>query len=161
MRKQIIILLSLLLAGIGFVAWRAARSNAFNPKRPTVTFAGREPVHLQRTAVFYVTNREPQEIMIESVEVELFIEGKWVSSFGRGGAEITFQNIIEPGGRTKIFVKHQEDHPWRIQIYYQQETKGLKDLLRRAREAWRDRSWFQLKRQEWNTDQITSSEISN
>ncbi|MBI3415884.1 MAG: hypothetical protein HY043_11305 [Verrucomicrobia bacterium] len=174
MRKQIIILLSLLLVGIGFVAWRAAQSNASVSARPTVTFAGRM-AGSTNLAVFKLTNTSPRAILVVQVLGEVLIDGKWFNYFvyssslppsstsQPGVATNVFSRLLEPGVLTSIAV----DWPkfrgvWRVRIFYQSEAKGLRAVMLKAREVWLSRNIRGWSARPWgDLEEITSSEISN
>ena len=146
MRKQIIVLASLIITGLAIFTWSIPQRSK-GASRLTASFTGREPGPPYRAAGFYLMNSGPQALFLYHVQVQTRVDGTWKTVsvtapkfspvLEPGRSNINYSLYLEAGEHRKIVVEWPEDRPWRVSIQYGREQKGLVALIVRMQLAWR------------------------
>ncbi len=134
---------------------------ASSPRRlaPSVTFAGSEAGLPYRAAAFYLTNSGPGSMVLCTVQVQAFESGRWRTISDRplevepvvegGKLYNSWPSLLPSGGHRKIVVEWPTQHPWRVSILYGPETIGLEGMTEKAKLAWRNRNFAELRGRVW------------
>jgi hypothetical protein len=165
-----------LIAGLFMLAlivsiWSAMRTRPAVTASPAMIFSGREPGLPYRAAGFLITNSGGRAIELFRVRVCAFADGDWsvlsekepeVSPVVQPGAtNVNFLPLLEPGEARMITVEWPEEKPWRAQVTYLVEQKGVKAVMARARVIWTTRSFAAWNGSVWDIGgQITSEAIA-
>jgi hypothetical protein len=101
-------------------------------------------------AGFGVTNSGKDCILVAVFEVQYWGDGDWRTVSGSqlqvsdctdsGKTNIIRFLVLEPGDYRKIGINWltPEAQQWRVCIHYWREAKGLRDLMNRGKQAWRN-----------------------
>lgn len=169
MRKLLVSLIVLFSLIAGVLLWPSNDSTVLVP--PSVVFAGREFGPTYKSARFKITNSLSKSIFVREVQVQIATNGGWETvskarmeastSLDPGDPQPGYSPAIESGGHRRIVVAWPEEKPWRIQIIYSLERRGLAGLALRSQMAWQRRRLPSWSGRVWSgTNQVVSEAVA-